>query len=87
MANAFIASRKRPGDTLGSGYATAEAVLDCYTDPDVAASAESCEIDPAALLDGDGMLYLVAPTHAQERLRPLFEALVRAWSVRRTTVL
>ncbi len=75
-ANAFIASRKRPGDTLGSVYATAEAVLDCYTDPDVAASAESCEIDPAALLDGDGTLYLVAPTHAQDRLRPLFEALV-----------
>jgi len=45
-------------------------------DPDVAASAESCEIDPAALLDGDGTLYLVAPTHAQDRLRPLFEALV-----------
>ncbi len=75
-ANAFIASRKRPGDTLGSVYATAEAVLDCYTDPDVAASAESCEIVPAALLDGDGTLYLVAPTHAQDRLRPLFEALV-----------
>ncbi len=75
-ANAFVASRKRPGDTLGSVYATAEAVLDCYTDPDVAASAESCEIDPAALLDGDGTLYLVAPTHAQDRLRPLFEALV-----------
>jgi len=45
--NAFTASRKRPGDTLGSVYATAEAVLDCYTDPDVAASAQSCEIDPA----------------------------------------
>lgn len=75
-ANAFVASRKRPGDTLGSVYATAEAVLDCYTDPDVAASAESCDIDPAALLDGDGTLYLVAPTHAQDRLRPLFEALV-----------
>jgi len=28
------------------------------------------------LLDGDGTLYLVAPTHAQDRLRPLFEALV-----------
>jgi len=75
-SNAFIASRKRPGDTLGSVYATVEAVLDCYTDPDVAASADTCDIDPAALLDSDGTLYLVAPTHAQDRLRPLFEALV-----------
>jgi type IV secretion system protein VirD4 len=75
-ANAFTASRKRPADTLGSVYATAEAVLDVYTDPQVAASAQDSAIDPAALLDLDGTLYLVAPAHAQDRLRPLFEALV-----------
>lgn len=74
--HAFTASRARPGDTLGSVYATAEACLDVYTDPDVAASADSCDITPAGLLDGDGTLYLVAPLHAQDRLRPLFEALV-----------
>jgi Helix-turn-helix domain of transposase family ISL3 len=42
-SNAFTASRKRPGDTLGSVYATAEAVLDVYTDPQVAASADGCD--------------------------------------------
>lgn len=35
-----------------------------------------CEITPAGLLDSPGTLYLVAPAHAQDRLRPLFEALV-----------
>lgn len=74
--NAFAASLARPGDTKGSVYATAEAVLDVYTDPQVAASAASSDIDPAALLDTAGTLYLVAPAHAQDRLRPLFEALV-----------
>ena len=74
--NAFTASRKRPGDTLGSVYSTAEACLDVYTDPDVAASALTSQIDPVELLDSAGTLYLVAPLHAQDRLRPLFEALV-----------
>jgi type IV secretion system protein VirD4 len=75
-SNAFTASRMRPGNTLGSVYATAEAVLDVYTDPQAAASADGCEIDPAALLDGNGTLFLVAPAHAQAKLRPLFEALI-----------
>ncbi len=74
--NAFTASCGRPTETGGSVYATAETILDVYTDPQVAASAESCEITPAGLLDTAGTLYLVAPAHAQDRLRPLFEALV-----------
>ncbi len=74
--NAFTASCNRPTETGGSVYATAETILDVYTDPQVAASAESCEITPARLLDSKGTLYLVAPAHAQDRLRPLFEALV-----------
>ena len=42
-------------------YATAETILDVYTDPQVAASASSCEITPAGLLDANATLYLVAP--------------------------
>lgn len=74
--NAFTASCGRPTETGGSVYATAETILDVYTDPEVAASASSCEVTPAGLLDSNGTLYLVAPAHAQDRLRPLFEALV-----------
>jgi type IV secretion system protein VirD4 len=74
--NAFTASCNRPTETGGSVHATAETILDVYTDPQVAACAASCEITPAKLLDRNGTLYLVAPAHAQDRLRPLFEALV-----------
>jgi TraM recognition site of TraD and TraG len=38
----------------------------------------ACAIDPATLLDQDGTLCLVAPVHAQNRLRPLFVALVKS---------
>jgi type IV secretion system protein VirD4 len=75
-SDAFTASRMRPAETLGGAYATAETILDVYTDPEVAASADGCDIDPATLLDRNGTLYLVAPLSAQDRLRPLFEALV-----------
>jgi type IV secretory pathway TraG/TraD family ATPase VirD4 len=34
------------------------------------------QIDPDRLLDGAGTLYLYAPLHEQDRLRPVFEALI-----------
>jgi len=66
--NAFTTSCNRPTETHGSVYATAETILDVYTDPQVAASAASCEITPGELLDRRDTLYLVAPAHAQDRL-------------------
>jgi type IV secretion system protein VirD4 len=61
-----------------SVYATAETVVAGFADPGVAASAESCEIDPAALVgSGTGSLFCCAPAREQERLAPVFTAIVR----------
>ena len=61
-----------------SVYATAETVVAAFADPAVAASAERCEIDPAALVAGSaGSLYCCAPARDQERLAPVFTAIVR----------
>jgi len=61
-----------------SVYATAETVVAAFADPAVAASAENCEIDPAALVGGSaGSLFCCAPARDQERLAPVFTAIVR----------
>jgi type IV secretion system protein VirD4 len=61
-----------------SVYATAETVVAGFADPAVAASAESCEIDPARLVRGGaGSLFCCAPARDQERLAPVFTAIVR----------
>ena len=61
-----------------SVYATAETVVAAFADPAVAASAESCEIDPAGLVGGScGSLFCCAPAREQERLAPVFTAIVR----------
>ncbi len=74
---AFEAHRRREERFKGNVVGTAEVILDVYNDPAVARSAESSRIDPARLLEGDNTLYLYAPEHEQERLRPLFEALMQ----------
>lgn len=61
-----------------SVYATAETVVAAFADPAVASSAQRCEIDPAALVAGTaGSLYCCAPARDQERLAPVFTAIVR----------
>jgi type IV secretion system protein VirD4 len=61
-----------------SVYATAETVVAAFADPAVAASASRCDIDPAALVSGSaGSLYCCAPARDQERLAPVFTAIVR----------
>ena len=75
---AATASWKRDARTKSSVYTTAETVLAAYADPQVAASAETCDIDTDRLLDGGGhTLYVSAPMHEQTRLRPLFTTLVQ----------
>lgn len=75
---AATASWQRDERTRSSIYTTAETVLAAYADPQVAASAATCDIDPRRLLDGGGhTLYVSAPMHEQARLRPLFTTLVQ----------
>ena len=64
--------------SAASVYATAETVIAAFADPAVAASAERCEIDPAGLVGGSrGSLFCCAPAREQERLAPVFTAIVR----------
>jgi len=61
-----------------SVFATAETIVAGFADPGVAASAMGGGIDPAALVDGSARtLYCCAPAREQERLRPVFVALLR----------
>ena len=77
--DAATASFKREGRQRSSVYTTAETVLAAYEDPVVAASAETSEIEPARFFDGSqGTLFIVAPSHEQQRLRPLFETLLHS---------
>ena len=72
------ASLGREERQRGSVYATAETVVAAFADPAVARSAERCEIDPRALVSGSsGSLYCCAPARDQERLAPVFTAIVR----------
>jgi len=72
------ASFKREGRQKSSIYTTAETVLAAYEDPVVAKSAERDEISPRSFLQWGSRrtLYVVAPSHEQRRLRPLFETLL-----------
>jgi type IV secretion system protein VirD4 len=71
------ASFQREGRQRSSVYTTAETLLSAYEDPLVAASASRSDIQPGQLLDGGrNTLYVVAPSHEQQRLRPLFETLL-----------
>jgi type IV secretion system protein VirD4 len=74
--DAWSACRARPDNTLGSVYGTAETLLDVFADPVIAASADGCDLDIDALLEGANTLYLYAPANEQGRLRSLFELLV-----------
>jgi type IV secretion system protein VirD4 len=59
-------------------YTTAETVLAAYEDPVVAKSAQICDISARSFLQKGSQktLYVVAPSHEQQRLRPLFETLL-----------
>jgi type IV secretion system protein VirD4 len=67
-----------------SVYATLESVLEAFSDPSALASAEIFDggdapvVRPADLLDGGShTLYVCAPAHEQERLQPVFVAVLR----------
>jgi type IV secretion system protein VirD4 len=59
-----------------SAFNTVRTVLDAYEDPDVLATSADTTVEPAALLDDSGTLYLVASAGDQVRLAPLFLGLL-----------
>lgn len=72
------ASWNRDERQRSSIYTTTETVLAAYADPGVLASAYTSEITPSRLLDGGAhTVYLCAPSHEQQRLRPLFTTLIQ----------
>jgi type IV secretion system protein VirD4 len=61
-----------------SVFATTETVLAAFSDPTVVVSTLAPSLDPGALVDGgQRTLYCCAPARDQERLRPVFVALIR----------
>lgn len=78
---AFGASVRRDDRQRSSVYATTETILAAFADPLVLASASGNDIDPTTLVasGGSDTCYLVAPAHEQERLQPVFVALLRSF--------
>ncbi len=74
---ALTASWRREERQRSAIHTTAETVLAAYNDPFVAKETSRASFAPSEFLDGrKDTLYLVAPETEQERLRPLFSALV-----------
>jgi type IV secretion system protein VirD4 len=72
------ASLLREERQRASVYATVEAVTDALADEGVLAAAARVGVDAGRLLEGGcGTLYCCAPAREQERLAPVFTALVR----------
>ena len=72
------ASWQRDERTRSSIFTTAEMVLEAYADPAILRSARGSDIAPDGLLDGSGSsLYVCAPGHEQDRLRPVFTTLLQ----------
>jgi type IV secretion system protein VirD4 len=64
--------------TLSNIYSTARLLVSAWMDPTVAASSDRSDIVPSLFFDGNpNTLYLVAPPSNQERLRVVFNMLVK----------
>ena len=87
--SAFLAAVKAEGRRRDSIFGTAQVLLDVYKYPAVAATATGADLDREAFLLGsdghgrpvDNTVYLFAPEHRQDQLKPLFEAFVN-WLLR-----
>jgi type IV secretion system protein VirD4 len=87
--SAFRASVKADPRRKDSIYGTAQVLLDVYKYPAVAETASGCDIDREVFLSGydaagtpiDNTVFVFAPEHRQDQLRPLFEAFI-CWLVR-----
>ncbi len=74
---AWWATQNREARQLSSVFTTAELALAAFADPRVAEETAGADYTPARLLNGPNTLYLCAPRSEQERLRPLFAAVVQ----------
>jgi type IV secretory pathway TraG/TraD family ATPase VirD4 len=64
--------------TLANIFSTARLLIAAWLDPSVADSADRCDITPAAFFDGQpNTLYVLAPPSNQDRLRVVFNLLVK----------
>lgn len=64
--------------TLANIFSTARLIVAAYLDPNVSAAAETTDFTPAAFFDGrPNTLYLVAPPANQERLRVVFNMVIK----------
>jgi type IV secretory pathway TraG/TraD family ATPase VirD4 len=88
-ASAFLASVRADPRRKDSIYGTAQVLLDVYKYPAVAETASGCDIDRDAFLAGydgggrsvDNTVFVFAPEHRQDQLRPLLEAFI-CWLIR-----
>ena len=72
------ASWQREDRARSSIYTTAEVVIEAYSEPTVLQSARTSEIRASRFLDGGNhTLYVCAPSHEQDRLRPVFSTLLK----------
>lgn len=75
---AWAANWHREPRQRSSIYTTAETITAAFADPRVREACRTAEYTPTDLLDGGAnTLYLCAPAHEQQRLRPLFSMMVR----------
>lgn len=75
--HAAQATWQREARTRSSAYTTAEVVLQALQDPTVLASTINGVVAADTLLDGTARsLFVCAPGHEQDRLRPVFTALL-----------
>ena len=87
--SAFLASVRADPRRKDSIYGTAQVLLDVYKYPAVADTASGCDIDRDAFLSGydgtgspvDNTVFVFAPEHRQDQLRPLLEAFI-CWLIR-----
>jgi type IV secretory pathway TraG/TraD family ATPase VirD4 len=64
--------------TLANIFSTARLIVAAYLDPNVSDSAETTDFTPAAFFNGQpNTLYLVAPPANQERLRVVFNMVIK----------
>ena len=75
---AWAANCHREPRQRSSIYTTTETITAAFADPRVREACRAVEYTPTDLLDGGAnTLYLCAPAHEQQRLRPLFSMMVR----------
>jgi type IV secretory pathway TraG/TraD family ATPase VirD4 len=87
--SAYLASVKADSRRKDSIYGTAQVLLDVYKYPAVAEMASGCDIDRKWFLSSydaagsavDNTVFVFAPEHRQDQLRPVLEAFI-CWLIR-----